>query len=168
MLKDAIQLLHDTDGKFSAHVARAVKSGYLLETEDEAFNGVRIFLPHSKSRWGKLSAESLEKFSASVITFQPERRQVIASAIDGLKSLHETIKREFMETLSEGQIIQGEVKSINEFGVFVDIGPMDALLHASDVNEEYKTGSTVELVVTFVDFRRNRVSLGEREEGYDE
>ena len=79
-----------------------------------------------------------------------------------------TAEREkFYETVAEGTILEGEVSSITSFGVFVNVGPLDGLVHLSELSwkrnikpkEMFKKGDSVEVKVIGIDREANRLSL---------
>ncbi len=73
-----------------------------------------------------------------------------------------------METLEEGGLVNGVVKNLTDYGVFVDLGGLDGLLHITDISwgrvghpsEYFKVGDEVDVVVLRFDRERERVSLG--------
>src|SRR5260370_26694524 len=76
-----------------------------------------------------------------------------------------------MDSLSEGQVLIGKVKNITDYGVFVDLGGLDGLLHITDLSwtrikhpsEEVATGDEMEVQVLKFDKEKMRVSLGRKQ-----
>jgi small subunit ribosomal protein S1 len=133
--------------------------------------GVRAFLPGSLV--DLLPNRRLEDYlgqevEARVISFDRRRSNVVLSRKAILEEEQGKIKEKTMETLEEGGLVSGVVKNLTDYGVFVDLGGLDGLLHITDISwgrvghpsEYFKVGDQVDVVVLRFDRERERVSLG--------
>jgi small subunit ribosomal protein S1 len=133
--------------------------------------GVRAFLPGSLV--DLLPNRRLEDYldqeiEARIISFDRRRSNVVLSRKAILEEEQGKIKEETMETLEEGGLVNGVIKNITDYGVFVDLGGLDGLLHITDISwgrvghptEYFKVGDQVDVVVLRFDRERERVSLG--------
>ena len=88
-----------------------------------------------------------------------------------LEEDHERLCKETWDTIAEGQVRMGTVKGITDFGVFVDLGGVDGLLHISELSwgrvnhpsEVVREGQEIEVKVLKVDKERGRISLGRKQ-----
>ena len=133
--------------------------------------GVRAFLPGSLV--DLLPNRRLEDYleqevEARIISFDRRRSNVVLSRKAILEEAQGEIKEKTMETLEEGGLVSGVVKNLTDYGVFVDLGGLDGLLHITDISwgrvghpsEYFKVGDDVDVVVLRFDRERERVSLG--------
>jgi small subunit ribosomal protein S1 len=133
--------------------------------------GVRAFLPGSLV--DLLPNRRLEDYlgqevEARIISFDRRRSNVVLSRKAILEEEQGKIKDKTMETLEEGGLVNGVVKNLTDYGVFVDLGGLDGLLHITDISwgrvghpsEYFKVGDQVDVVVLRFDRDRERVSLG--------
>ena len=133
--------------------------------------GVRAFLPGSLV--DLLPNRRLEDYlgqevEARIISFDRRRSNVVLSRKAILEEEQGKIKEKTMETLEEGGLVNGVVKNLTDYGVFVDLGGLDGLLHITDISwgrvghpsEYFKVGDQVDVVVLRFDRDRERVSLG--------
>jgi small subunit ribosomal protein S1 len=133
--------------------------------------GVRAFLPGSLV--DLLPNRRLEDYleqevEARIISFDRRRSNVVLSRKAILEEAQGEIKEKTMENLEEGGLVNGVVKNLTDYGVFVDLGGLDGLLHITDISwgrvghpsEYFKVGDEVDVVVLRFDRERERVSLG--------
>ncbi len=133
--------------------------------------GVRAFLPGSLV--DLLPNRRLEDYlgqeiDARIISFDRRRSNVVLSRKAILEETQGKIKDETMGTLEEGKLVNGVIKNITDYGVFVDLGGLDGLLHITDISwgrvghpsEYFKVGDEVDVVILRFDRDRERVSLG--------
>ncbi|WP_255484347.1 30S ribosomal protein S1 [Granulicella sp. 5B5] len=146
-------------------VTSAVKGGLTVDV------GVRAFLPASRS--GTRDAAELEKLVGQEIVCRITKLDVVEEDVvidrrvvteeEALKA-----KDHRLASLSEGAIIDGTVRSIADYGAFIDLGGIDGLLHVSDiawtritnVSDVLEVGQQLELKVLKVDAEGKRISLG--------
>jgi small subunit ribosomal protein S1 len=137
-------------------------------------NGIRGFMPVSQIDLFRV--EDLEQFLnqrlLSVVT-EADRaeRNLVVSRRALLEKEREENREKVWAQLAEGQIYQGIVRSVKDFGAFVDIGGVDGLLHVSElswqrINDATKViepGQSVKVVVLKIDPERRKVSLGAKQ-----
>ncbi len=146
-------------------IVRKVRGGYNVEIE----GALSAFLPGSQaSSLNSLSSSELTKkeYEFEVITFEQRgngRNNIVLSR----DSLLNKEKKEFLEGIEEEQILSGTVSGISPFGVFIDVGPMTALLPRSEVSwernvnlkEKFHIGDKVEAKVISKDVEKGKMSL---------
>ena len=149
----------------TGEVIEVVKGGLILDI------GLRGFLPASLvdlRRVKDLSAYLGTEIEARVIEMDRNRNNVVLSRRVLLEEGRKNERAEILEKLSKGMRLKGTVSSIVDFGVFVDLGGIDGLIHISELSwshvnhpsEVVKVGEEVEVEVLDVDLQRERISLG--------
>lgn len=152
----------------SATVAEIVKGGLVVDV------GVRGFIPASH-----VELHFVEDFSdykgreltLKVIEMDPEKNKLILSHKAVLEDELQRKKEQTLASLEEGQVIEGTVQRLTDFGAFVDIGGVDGLVHVSEIawhRVEYpqdvlKEGDKVKVKVLKVDREQERISLSIKE-----
>ena len=143
-----------------------MKGGFCID-----FDGNLAFLPASQARI-KIATKGNEiigtKQSFKVINIDEKYQTCIVSYLAARDELFADKRKDFIDTIQEGDIVEGVVKSVTNYGVFVDLGIMDGLLHISDItwdrithpSEILDVNKTIKLKVIKVDKATNRVSLG--------
>ncbi|MCK9514474.1 MAG: 30S ribosomal protein S1 [Ottowia sp.] len=141
-------------------------------------NGIRAFLPgslvdtHPVKDLGTFEGRT-EEFK--VIKLDRRRNNVVISRRAVLEDSMSEVREKLLATLKEGQILDGVVKNITEYGAFVDLGGIDGLLHITDMawrrvrhpSEVVQTGQELTVKVLKFDPERERVSLGLKQLGDD-
>ncbi len=98
--------------------------------------GIPAFLPGSQidlQRVTDFDQYVGKTITANIIKINKKRGNVIISRRKYLSEQRAESRKQIIDTLSEGQIIQGTVKNITNYGVFIDIGGVDGLLHITDM-----------------------------------
>ena len=146
-------------------ILRKVRGGFMVDI------GMEAFLPASLV--DLKPTRNLDQFLGVVSKFMivkinHKRKNIVDSRKDFLEKekAHSGLKR--LETLTVGDRIKGRVKNITDFGVFLDLGELDGLLHITDMSwgrvshpsELVKLGDEIEVVVISIDKESGRVSLG--------
>ena len=140
--------------------------------------GIRAFLPGSLVDIKPIkNLESLkgEELEFKVISMDRRRNNVVLSRKAVLEKEFEKKKAETITLLRQGAVLPGVVKNITDYGVFVDLGGIDGLLHITDISwgrvnhpsEHFSIGDEVEVVVLKFDPESERVSLGYKQRGED-
>jgi small subunit ribosomal protein S1 len=143
-----------------------VKGGMIVDVA-----GVDAFLPGSQvdvSPVHNVDALVGNEFEFRVLKINEERRNIILSRRELIEERLRVKKRELLATIESGQGRKGMVKNITDFGVFVDLGGLDGLLHITDMSwgrikhpsEMVKVGEEIEVMILDVDLEKERVSLG--------
>ncbi len=133
--------------------------------------GVKAFLPGSQIDLRPV--RNLDQFIGKrlkfkVIKFNKKRGNIVLSRRALLEKEREHLKHQTLETIREGQIVDGIVKNITDYGAFIDLGGMDGLLHITDMSwgrvkhpsQILNIGDEIKVKVLKYDTERERVSLG--------
>lgn len=148
-----------------AEVTEAVKGGLVVDL------GLRAFLPASQVDRGYVADLSKfvgQKIRVKVIELDPHRGRVILSRKQVIEAEREARRKAFWETVEEGAVLEGTVKSLTDFGAFIDLGGVDGLLHISEMSygrikhpsQVLKEGETIKVKVLRLDREKGKVSLG--------
>ena len=140
--------------------------------------GLRAFLPGSLVDIKPVkNLESLKghELEFKVISLDRRRNNIVLSRKAVLEKEFAKKKAETLRNLREGAVIQGVVKNITDYGVFIDLGGIDGLLHITDISwgrvnhpsEHFSVGDEVEIVVLKFDPDNERVSLGYKQRSED-
>ncbi|GIM48213.1 30S ribosomal protein S1 [Collibacillus ludicampi] len=165
---ERLQRSYEEGEVLEVKVADIVKGGLVADL------GVRAFIPASL-----VEQHFVEDFSdykgrtlrVKIVEFDRENNKVILSAKAVLDEEMERKKQELLHSLQPGQIIEGTVQRLTNFGVFVDIGGVDGLVHISelawhrveDPTEVVQVGDRVNVKVLKVDPEKGRISLSIKE-----
>lgn len=156
----------DTQEVLDGKVTEVVKGGVLALT-----NGVRVFIPASQatlSREEPLEALLKQPVRFRILEVNRQRGRAVGSIRSVLREERKGAEEQIWNVIEEGNTYQGTVKSIVDFGVFVDIGGVDGLVHISELSwnrikhpsEVVKVGDVLEVYVKGVDKEKRRISLG--------
>ena len=148
-----------------ATVTEAVKGGLVVDL------GLRAFLPASQVERGyvnDLSKYVGKTIRVKIIEMERQKNRVILSRRQVLDEDRERAKSDFWTGVEEGQVRQGVVKSLTDFGAFIDLGGIDGLLHVSEMsygrikhpNQVIKEGEPITVKVLRLDREKGKVSLG--------
>ena len=149
-----------------AKVTKTNKGGLDVEVD-----GIRGFLPIGQIDINRVEDASIflnQKFRVVVTEANQREKNLVVSRRDLLEEERAEQRIETWKTLEEGQIRKGKVRSVKDFGAFVDIGGVDGLLHIGDMSWSrlatptgaVLVGDEVEVKVLKVDREAQRVSLG--------
>lgn len=167
-----------------------MKSGEIIEGEVIGYNKggaiipygrLRGFVPAShlseltpgmsdRKRQQKLAKLRGEKLPVKIIEVDRRRRRLVFSQRDAQKEWEEKRKGELLDNLNEGDVLTGRVSGLRDFGIFVDIGGADGLVHISELawhridhpREVVKVGDEIEVVVLKLDRSEQRISLSRK------
>lgn len=145
-------------------VIEVVKGGLIVDI------GVRAFLPASLidvRRIKDLSSFEGDEVEAKIVELDRQRNNIVLSRKAFMEEELSGERKEFLEDLEVGNIKEGKVSSIVNFGAFIDIGGMDGLVHVSELswrhienpNEVVKVGDAVKVKVLEIDNTKERISL---------
>ena len=162
---DNILKLHEEGKPVEGVVTHKVKGGLSVDI------GIPAFLPGSQvdlQRVGDFDQFVGQPITAYIIKVNQKRGNVIISRRKYLNELRSELRKKILEGLQEGQVIQGIVKNITNYGVFVDIGGVDGLLHIIDMtwgrighpSELVKLGDKISVTVLSFDKDNEKISLG--------
>ena len=163
-----IQKVADEQGTVEGTVIEVVKGGLIVDI------GLRGFLPASLVDLRRV--RDLEPFigdtiTAKVIELDRARNNVVLSRRAHLEEALAEERSEFLDNLHEGEVREGTVSSVVNFGAFVDLGGMDGLVHVSELSWQHvnhpselvKVGDKVNVKVLEVERDRERISLSIRQ-----
>ncbi len=147
-------------------VTNIVKGGVMVTSKD----GARVFVPASQSgvpRNGKLEELQGKQVGFKVIEVNEGRGRVVGSIKAAEKEATDAVKAKFWDELEVGKKFIGEVKSMESYGVFVDLGGVDGMVHLTELTwnrvkhpkEVVNIGDKLEVTVKSYDPEKKRVSL---------
>ncbi|MHC4585551.1 MAG: 30S ribosomal protein S1 [Planctomycetota bacterium] len=146
-------------------VIRRIKGGLLVDI------GVPVFLPASQvdiRKPGDISRFIGKEVDCKVLKIDVEGRNIVISRRKLIEEERHSSKEKILSEIEVGQVRKGVVKNIADFGVFVDLGGLDGLLHISDLSwgrishpsEVVKLDQEIECIVVGVDKEHEKISLG--------
>jgi small subunit ribosomal protein S1 len=159
-----IEKVKEEDGVVTGTVIEVVKGGHILDI------GQRGVLPASlveMRRVRDLAPYIGQQLEAKIIELDKNRNNVVLSRRAWLEETQSAVRTDFLNKLEKGQVREGVVSSIVNFGAFVDLGGVDGLVHVSELSwkhidhpaEVVEVGQKVTVEVLEVDMDRERVSL---------
>ncbi|UZP68994.1 30S ribosomal protein S1 [Desulfovibrio mangrovi] len=165
-LFDQLEEVQEKESTIKGRIMRRIKGGYTVD-----LGGVEAFLPGSHVDLRPvpdMDALVNEEFEFRVLKINRRRSNVIVSRRVLLEEERDSKRSELLVNLEEGQIVKGKAKNITEYGVFVDLGGLDGLLHITDMSwkrirhpkELVSLGQELELKILSFDKENQKVSLG--------
>ena len=162
---DDIKQAYDNDETIQGVVTSRVKGGLSVDI------GLPAFLPGSQVDLRpvrNLDDVVGKTFDFKILKYNKKRNNIVLSRRVILEKEREERRAETLATIHEGKVMQGVVKNITEYGVFVDLGGIDGLLHITDMSwgrvnypsEMFSVGDDITVKVLSLDLDRERVSLG--------
>jgi small subunit ribosomal protein S1 len=163
---DRIRRAYQTRETIKGRVVERIKGGLRVDLD-----GVTAFLPGSQldiRPVRNLEAFKGQEIEARVIKLNRKRNNVVLSRKVVLEEAHNKRKAETLAGIEEGYIVEGTVKSLTDYGAFIDLGGIDGLLHITDMSwsriespgELFKVGDQVQVKVLKLDRDKERISLG--------
>ena len=163
---DKLEKVQENNEIIKGRIMRRIKGGYTVD-----IGGVEAFLPGSHVDLRPvpdMDALVNQEFEFRVLKINRHRSNVIVSRRVLLEEERDSKRKKLLETLAEGQIVHGKAKNITEYGVFVDLGGLDGLLHITDMSwkrirhpkEMVSLGQDLTLKVLSFDRENCKVSLG--------
>ena len=165
-LFDQLEKVLEDNGVITGTITRRIKGGYTVD-----LGGVEAFLPGSHVDLRPvpdMDALVNQNYEFRVLKINRRRSNVIVSRRVLLEEERDAKRGKLLQELAEGQIVKGKAKNITEYGVFVDLGGLDGLLHITDMSwkrirhprEMVSLGQELELKVLSFDKDNQKVSLG--------
>ena len=153
----------DAEEILTGKVTEVVKGGVIV-----LYNGIRVFIPASQAvanRGDDLEALKGQDVQFRIIEVNRQRRRAVGSIRSVLREQRKAAQAKFWESVEEGQEFTGTVKSLTNFGAFVDLGGVDGMIHISELSwnrikhpsEVVSVGDTVQVYVKSLD---GKISLG--------
>ncbi len=163
---DRVNELHETGEIVNGFVKSRTKGGMIVD-----IHGIEAFLPGSQidvkpiKDYDQFVGKTME---FKVVKINPEFKNVVVSHKALIEADLEGQKREIIGQLEKGQVLEGTVKNITSYGVFVDLGGVDGLIHITDLSwsrvnhpsEILEDGQTVKVVILDFDDEKTRIQLG--------
>ena len=162
---ESIREIYEADGTVEGVISNRVKGGFSVDV------GIQAFLPGSQADLRPIRNldEMVGKtFEFKVLKFNRKRNNIVLSRRVILETERESKRAETLASIEEGRTMDGTVKNITEYGVFVDLGGVDGLLHITDISwgrvkhpsELFGIGDPIKVMILSFDQENERVSLG--------
>ena len=156
----------ETNETLEGKIVEAVKGGVII-----SIDSVRVFIPASLTgvpKEGDLTTLVGTTQKVKIIEIKPERKRAYASIRAILREERKAKEEAFWAEIEEGKEFDGEVKSLTDFGAFVDLGGVDGMVHTSELSwkrirhpsEVVKIGDKIHVYVKSFDREKGRISLG--------
>jgi small subunit ribosomal protein S1 len=162
---DIISEICDKDSVIEGKILSRIKGGLTVDI------GLKAFLPGSQVDLHPV--RNLDKFIGEtqkfkILKYNRKRGNVVLSRRAILETERDSLRSETIKNLQEGAIVDGVIKNITDYGVFIDLGGIDGLLHITDISwgrvnspgELFATGDKIKVKVLSYDQQNQRVSLG--------
>ncbi|MGV0926556.1 MULTISPECIES: 30S ribosomal protein S1 [unclassified Empedobacter] len=163
---DAVNKAHDSQEIVNGYIKARTKGGMIVDVF-----GIEAFLPGSQIDVKPI--RDYEQFVGKTMEFKvvkinPEFKNVVVSHKALIEADIEVQKKEIVAQLEKGQVLEGEVKNITSYGVFVDLGGVDGLIHITDLSwsrinhpsEILEDGQKINVVILDFDEDKSRIQLG--------
>ncbi len=161
-----IKELYDSEKVLTGKIIRRIKGGMVVDLE-----GVQAFLPGSQidvrpvQDFDKYLDQEIE---LRIVKLNETRKNVVVSHKIILEESLKEQREALFEKIEAGQVMEGRVKNITDFGVFIDLGGIDGLLHITDLSwgrvnhssEIVEMDETLTIKIIDYDEEKRRVSLG--------
>ncbi|MEE9607209.1 MAG: 30S ribosomal protein S1 [Myxococcota bacterium] len=162
---DEISRAYKADEPVEGTVIARVKGGLAVDI------GVKAFLPGSQVDLRpvrNLEQVVNQKLTFKIIKFNKRRGNIVLSRRALLETERKKLRETTLQTLAPGQIIDGVIKNLTDYGAFIDLGGIDGLLHVTDMSwgrvnhpsELFHVGDEIKVKVLKFDPETERVSLG--------
>lgn len=162
---EEIKKSYDDEGIIEGVITSRVKGGFSVDI------GVQAFLPGSQADLRPIrNLDDLvgKKYKFKILKYNRKRSNIVLSRRAILEEEREQKRTATLAVIEEGKILDGVVKNITEYGVFVDLGGVDGLLHITDISwgrvkhpsELFSISDQIKVKVLNFDIEKERVSLG--------
>jgi small subunit ribosomal protein S1 len=160
-----IKKRHDEDSTIRGTITSRVKGGFSVDI------GVPAFLPGSQADLRPIrNLDDMvgKAYDFKILKYNRKRSNIVLSRRVLLEKERESKRAATLTSIHEGKVLPGIVKNITEYGVFVDLGGVDGLLHITDISwgrvkhpsDLFKIGDQINVKVLNLDLEKERVSLG--------
>ncbi len=162
-----IETAHLEEKVLEGTIVRRIKGGMIVEL----FDGIEAFLPGSQ-----IDVRPVRDFDAyldkrmefKIVKLNPANENIVVSHKALIEKDLEEQRQKILSSMEPGQVLEGTVKNITDFGVFIDLGGVDGLLHITDLSwgrvshpsELVELDQKLNVVVLDYDKDRQRISLG--------
>ncbi len=152
-------------------ITERIKGGFRVD-----LGGITAFLPQSHVDFkGQKKAEHYLDQEYEFTILKASSRNYVVSRRELLEEEYNKKKTELLATLKEGDLANGTIKNITDYGVFIDLGGIDGLLHISDISwgkvshpsDFFAVGDDIEVIVLSIDKESEKISLGYKQKTPD-
>jgi small subunit ribosomal protein S1 len=162
---EEIKTSYDENGTVEGVITSRVKGGFSVDI------GVPAFLPGSQADLRPIrNMDEMvgQTFKFKILKYNRKRSNIVLSRRAILEEEREAQRQATLNAIEEDKVLTGTVKNITEYGVFVDLGGVDGLLHITDISwgrvkhpsELFSIGDEISVKVLNLDLEKERVSLG--------
>ncbi len=162
---ESIKTSYDEEGTVKGTITNRVKGGFSVNI------GVPAFLPGSQADLRpirNLDEMVGKEFDFKILKYNRKRSNIVLSRRAILEKELDEKRTATLANIEEGKVVEGAVKNITEYGVFVDLGGVDGLLHITDISwgrvkhpsELFSIGDEITVKILNLDLENERVSLG--------
>lgn len=162
---DDIREIYEKDGTISGKIISRLKGGMAVDI------GLQAFLPGSQ-----IDLKPIRNFDSligtvhdfKILKYNKRRSNIVLSRRAILEMERKTLRDKTLKIIEEGAVLEGTVKNITDYGLFIDLGGIDGLLHITDISwgrvghpsEIFQVGDKIRVKVLKFDRGKERVSLG--------
>ncbi|RZB33930.1 MAG: small subunit ribosomal protein S1 [Desulfobacteraceae bacterium Eth-SRB2] len=165
---EEIKKAYDEERTVEGVIINRVKGGFSVDI------GVQAFLPGSQADLRpirKLDEMVGKTFTFKILKYNRKRSNIVLSRRAILEEERKANRTATLASIHDGKIVEGVIKNITEYGVFVDLGGVDGLLHITDISwgrvkhpsELFSVGDEITVKVLNLDLEKERVSLGKKQ-----
>ena len=162
---DAIRDIYEEDSTIEGIITSRVKGGFSVDI------GLPAFLPGSQADLRPIrNMDEMvgQTYTFKVLKYNRKRSNIVLSRRVILEKIREEARANTLSSIESGKVMEGVVKNITEYGVFVDLGGVDGLLHITDISwgrvkhpsELFSVGDNINVKILSYDMEKERVSLG--------
>jgi small subunit ribosomal protein S1 len=162
---DTVSKIYDDDGLIEGKIVSKIKGGLAVDI------GLKAFLPgsqidlHPVRDLDRLIGQTLQ---FKILKLSKKRGNIVLSRRAILEKERESLRSETLKCIEEGSIVKGTVKNITDYGVFIDLGGVDGLLHVTDISwgritsprDYFNIGDVTDVKILSFDRENQRVALG--------
>ncbi len=162
---DTVSKVYDDDGLIEGKIVSKIKGGLAVDI------GLKAFLPgsqidlHPVRDLDRLIGQTLQ---FKILKLSKKRGNIVLSRRAILEKERESLRSETLKNIEEGAIVKGTVKNITDYGVFIDLGGVDGLLHVTDISwgritsprDYFNIGDVIDVKILSFDRENQRVALG--------
>lgn len=165
-----VQKAYEDGTILTGTVRETVKGGVIVGVQS-----IKIFVPASQTGLPKDSAlDQLrgQKVSLKIVEVDSKRKRAVGSIRNAARAIHKKEVEDFFVNVQVGQKFTGTVRSLTNYGAFVNIGPVDGMVHITELSwgrlkppaEMFKIGDKIDVYIKSVNVEKKRISLGYKTE----
>lgn len=161
---DEIEKKFEAGETITVPVTQIVKGGLVVDAGVRGFVPASMVSDHFVEDFNQYKGQELE---LKIVEIEPSENRLILSHKEIVRQEREAKKQEVMSQLAAGDVLDGKVARLTNFGAFIDLGGVDGLVHVSEISYErvgkpsdvLKVGEDVKVKVLAVDPEKDRISL---------